>query len=191
MSDTAQPSASPASQAFCPPAQRIYVLVAAILASSMGFIDGSVLSIATPAIRADLGASLADAQWISNAYLLFLASLLLIGGAAGDRFGLRRVFGLGIALFVAASLVCAVAPNPVFLILARELTIAGWRVSGQTVPGAAMWGKVKTVVQIIAIAVLIAPLGESFDGLGTGLFWVAVALTWVSGALYLWPQSKA
>ena len=77
----------------------------------------------------------------------------------------------------------------VFLILARELTIAGWRVSGQTVPGAALWGKVKTVVQIIAIAVLIAPLGESFQGLGTGLFWLAVALTWFSGALYLWPKS--
>ena len=83
------------------PAQsRIYVLVAAILASSMGFIDGSVLSIATPAIRADLGASLADAQWISNAYLLFLSSLLLIGGAAGDRFGIRNVFAIGIVLFV-------------------------------------------------------------------------------------------
>jgi CDP-diacylglycerol---glycerol-3-phosphate 3-phosphatidyltransferase len=77
----------------------------------------------------------------------------------------------------------------VFLILARELTIAGWRVSGQSVPGAAMWGKVKTVVQIIAIAVLIAPLGESFQSLGTGLFWLAVGLTWFSGALYLWPKS--
>lgn len=112
-------SAAPAT--FCPAESRVYVLVAAILASSMGFIDGSVLSIATPAIRADLGASLADAQWISNAYMLFLASLLLIGGAAGDRFGLRNVFALGIVLFVAASLVCAVAPNPTFLIIARAV----------------------------------------------------------------------
>ncbi len=112
-------SAAPAT--FCPAQSRIYVLVAAILASSMGFIDGSVLSIATPAIRADLGASLADAQWISNAYMLFLASLLLIGGAAGDRFGLRNVFAIGIVLFVVASLVCAVAPNPTFLIAARAV----------------------------------------------------------------------
>lgn len=112
-------SAAPAT--FCPAQSRIYVLVAAILASSMGFIDGSVLSIATPAIRADLGASLADAQWISNAYMLFLASLLLIGGAAGDRFGLRNVFAIGIVLFVAASLVCAIAPNPTFLIAARAV----------------------------------------------------------------------
>ncbi|WP_421762412.1 MFS transporter [Devosia sp.] len=113
------------SSSFCPPSQRIYVLVAAILASSMGFIDGSVLSIATPAIRADLGATLADAQWISNAYLLFLASLLLIGGAAGDRFGLRRVFGLGIWLFVLASVVSALALNPIFLICARAVQGAG------------------------------------------------------------------
>ncbi|MGV3491535.1 MAG: MFS transporter [Devosia sp.] len=110
---------------FCPPENRIYVLIAAILASSMGFIDGSVLSIATPAIRANLGASLAEAQWVSNAYMLFLSSLLLIGGAAGDRFGLRNVFALGIALFVAASLVCAVAPNPTFLIAARALQGVG------------------------------------------------------------------
>lgn len=110
-----------AEPAFVPAERRIFVLVAAILASSMGFIDGSVLSIATPAIRADLGASLADVQWVSNAYLLFLASLLLIGGAAGDRFGLRNVFSLGIAVFVVASLVCAVAPNAQFLIAARAL----------------------------------------------------------------------
>src|ERR1700754_3597257 len=93
--------------AFVSSDRRIYVLVAAILASSMGFIDGSVISIATPAIRADLGATLRDAQWVSNAYLLFLSSLLLIGGAAGDRFGVRNIFALGIALFVAASVVCA------------------------------------------------------------------------------------
>lgn len=115
----ASSTAAPAT--FCPASNRKYVLVAAILASSMGFIDGSVLSIATPAIRADLGANLADAQWISNAYMLFLASLLLIGGAAGDRFGLRNVFAFGIVLFVAASLACAVSPNPVFLIGARAV----------------------------------------------------------------------
>ena len=114
-------TSAPAQPAFVPAERRIFVLVAAILASSMGFIDGSVLSIATPAIRADLGASLADVQWVSNAYMLFLASLLLIGGAAGDRFGLRNVFSLGIALFVLASLVCAIAPDAQFLIVARAV----------------------------------------------------------------------
>ncbi|MBE9031734.1 CDP-diacylglycerol--glycerol-3-phosphate 3-phosphatidyltransferase [filamentous cyanobacterium LEGE 11480] len=78
----------------------------------------------------------------------------------------------------------------VFLILARELTIAGWRVSGQNVPGAAMWGKVKTVVQIIAISFLIAPLGEHVQSTATVLFWVAVGLTWISGLLYLLPRQQ-
>lgn len=121
MSDTASPAAS----AFCPAEKRIYVLVAAILASSMGFIDGSVVSIALPSIRTDLGASLPDAQWISNGYLLLLSSLLLIGGAVGDRFGLRTVFAIGIGAFVAASLICAIAPTPALLIAARLLQGAG------------------------------------------------------------------
>ncbi|HEV7291099.1 MAG TPA: MFS transporter, partial [Devosia sp.] len=95
---------------------RRYVLVAAILASSMGFIDSSVLSIAIPAMRADLGASLSEAQWISNAYLLLLSALILLGGAAGDRFGVRRMFMGGIGLFVIASLACAVAPSSATLI---------------------------------------------------------------------------
>jgi EmrB/QacA subfamily drug resistance transporter len=114
-------TSGPAETVFVPPNRRIYVLVAAILASSMAFIDGSVLSIATPAIRADLGATLADVQWVSNAYMLLLSSLLLIGGAAGDRFGLRNIFGLGIAFFVIASLICAIAPTAQFLIAARAL----------------------------------------------------------------------
>ncbi|WP_244488912.1 MFS transporter [Devosia sp. Root635] len=107
------------------PHSRRFVLVAAILASSMGFIDGSVISIAIPSIRADLGATLADAQWISNGYLLFLSSLILLGGAAGDRFGLRNMFGLGIAVFVAASMVCALAPSPLVLVIARAVQGTG------------------------------------------------------------------
>jgi len=122
MSEAAEASAAPGAAAtFCPPAARPFVLVATILASAMGFIDGSVVSIAVPAIRADLGASLADAQWVSNGYMLFMASLILIGGAAGDRFGLRRVFSLGIATFVLASLLCAVAASPVMLIVCRAV----------------------------------------------------------------------
>ena len=110
---------------FVPKGQRVLVLVAAILASAMGFIDGSVTSIATPAIRASLGATLADAQWVSNAYLLMLSSLLLLGGAASDRFGLRNVFVAGIALFVVASIGSALAPTPLSLIVARAIQGAG------------------------------------------------------------------
>jgi CDP-diacylglycerol--glycerol-3-phosphate 3-phosphatidyltransferase len=76
----------------------------------------------------------------------------------------------------------------VFLILARELTIAGWRVSGETVLAANQWGKLKTVVQIAAIALLIAPLSGEWQRLALVLFWLAVLLTWVSGIIYLLPQ---
>lgn len=85
----------------------------------MGFIDGSVVSLAMPVIRADLGASLVDAQWISNSYMLFLSALVLIGGAAGDVFGVRNIFATGIVLFIVTSAVCAIAPNAELLIVAR------------------------------------------------------------------------
>lgn len=82
----------------------------------------------------------------------------------------------------------------VFLIVAREITISGWRVNpvlqGGAVPGANLWGKAKTVVQIVAIAILIAPLPPSWDAPAQGLFWLAVALTLGSGLVYLWPQLR-
>ena len=115
---TAPPPAG-ASPGFCDPASRRWILAAAILASSMGFIDGSVIAIALPAIRASLGADLAQATWINNAYLLPLSALLLVGGAAGDRFGVARVLMAGIGLFALASLAVALAPTPGAMIAAR------------------------------------------------------------------------
>jgi len=83
----------------------------------------------------------------------------------------------------------------VFLILARELTISGWRVNPTfqqgKVPGAGIWGKAKTVVQIIAIALLLAPLSGVWQTAGIILFWVALVLTWVSGLLYLLPAKSS
>jgi EmrB/QacA subfamily drug resistance transporter len=113
-----QPSAG---AVFCPPERRRFVLVAAILASSLGFIDGTVVSIAMPAIRSDLSASLTEVQWVSGAYLLMLSSLLMAGGALADRHGLRKVFSAGIILFVLASCVCALAPDVRLLIAMRIL----------------------------------------------------------------------
>ncbi|KAA9008970.1 MFS transporter [Histidinibacterium aquaticum] len=104
---------------FCVPEKRRLILIAAILASAMGFIDGTVVSIAIPAIRSDLGATLGDATWINNAYMVTLSALILTGGAFGDRFGLAKVFTLGIALFVVTSAICALAPSPDVLIVAR------------------------------------------------------------------------
>ena len=83
----------------------------------------------------------------------------------------------------------------VFLILARELTISGWRVNPTfqqgKVPGAGIWGKAKTVVQIVAIALLLAPLSGPWQVAGVLLFWIAVVLTWVSGLLYLLPAKSS
>lgn len=111
--------------AFCTPASRRYILIAAILGSSLGFIDGTVVAIAMPAIRDTLGATLPQAQWVHNAYMLTLSALILVGGAAGDRFGLARIFGWGIAVFVGASLLCALAPNATALIALRALQGVG------------------------------------------------------------------
>ena len=104
---------------FCAPGDRPAVLWAAILASSMGFIDSSVTAIAIPAIRSALHATLSQAQWISAAYLLALSALVLVGGAMGDRFGTARVFVWGIWIFVAGSLACAFAVDASQLIAAR------------------------------------------------------------------------
>ena len=78
----------------------------------------------------------------------------------------------------------------VFLVLARELTIAGWRVGQAKISGANVWGKLKTVTQIAAIGLLIAPLSSNWDGVAIGVFWLAVALTLISGAIYLVPTQK-
>lgn len=98
-----------------------YVLLSTILASSMAFIDGSALNVLLSTIQAGLGASGAELVWIVNAYLLTLASLILIGGALGDRYGRNRVFGAGIVLFTAASLACGFAPTAGILIVARAV----------------------------------------------------------------------
>src|SRR6188472_1540372 len=98
-----------------------WTLVASILGSSMAFIDGSVVNVALPAIQEDLGGGLALQQWVVDAYLLTLGSLLLVGGSLGDIFGARRMFAIGIAAFGAASVLCAIAPDGTALILSRGL----------------------------------------------------------------------
>src|ERR1051325_9331949 len=95
------------------------VLGTTILASSMTFIDGSVVNAALPIVRTQLGATPGAAQWIVESYMLFLSSLLLVGGALGDRWGRRIVFVLGTALFCVASAWCAAAPDVDQLIIAR------------------------------------------------------------------------
>ena len=98
-----------------------FTLVAAILGSAVAAIDGTIVNVALPAIQADLGGGLQTQQWVSNAYLLTLASLILIGGSLGDIYGRRRVFSLGVGAFGVMSIACAVAPNTETLIAARAL----------------------------------------------------------------------
>jgi EmrB/QacA subfamily drug resistance transporter len=101
------------------------VILAAVLGSGMVMLDGTVVNVALRTIGTDLDASLAQLQWISNAYLLALASLILLGGALGDRLGRRRMFVTGVVAFAAASVVCGLAPDPGTLIAARALQGVG------------------------------------------------------------------
>jgi EmrB/QacA subfamily drug resistance transporter len=102
-------------------AQPTALLVTTILGSSVAFIDGSVVNVALPTIQHDLSASAAGVQWLINAYLLPLSAFVLLGGAAGDRFGRRRVFVAGLVVFATGSLLCAVAPGFGALVAARAL----------------------------------------------------------------------
>src|SRR5215210_5919887 len=98
-----------------------WTLAASILASSLAFVDGSVLNVALPAIRTSYGAGAAEVQWVVNAFLLPLSALLLLGGALGDHYGRRRLLVIGTGLFAAASLWCALAPSLPMLLAARGL----------------------------------------------------------------------
>ncbi|HEY7952438.1 MAG TPA: MFS transporter [Solirubrobacteraceae bacterium] len=96
-------------------------LAACILGSGIALLDSTVVNVALPTIQRDLGGGLAAQQWVTNAYLLTLGSLILVGGSLGDLFGERRIFALGVGGFGAASLLCALAPTIGALIAARAL----------------------------------------------------------------------
>jgi EmrB/QacA subfamily drug resistance transporter len=102
-----------------------WTLVCCILASSLSFVDASVLNVALPAIKAGYGAGAEQAQWVVNAYLLPLSALLLLGGALGDHFGRRRLLVIGTSLFGLASLTCALAPSLPILLGARAVQGVG------------------------------------------------------------------
>ena len=102
-----------------------WVLVATILGSSMAFIDGTVVNVALPVLQTDLKATVADVQWVVEAYALFLSALILAGGSLGDHYGRRRIYATGIILFTLASVVCGFAPNITVLIAARAIQGVG------------------------------------------------------------------
>src|SRR5467141_4849797 len=86
----------------CTAAAQPWILAATILGSSMAFIDGTVVNVALPVLQTELNATASEVQWVVEAYALFLAALILVGGSLGDHFGRRRVFAIGVFLFTVA-----------------------------------------------------------------------------------------
>lgn len=105
----------------CAASSRRWTLVAAILGSSLAFIDGTVVNVALPAMQRALGATTSDAQWVMESYALFLASLLLVGGALGDRLGRKRIFMVGAIVFTLASVGCAWSTSVGSLVACRAV----------------------------------------------------------------------
>jgi len=102
-------------------ASKRWTLIATIVASSMTFIDGTVVNVALPALQRDFGATITDIQWVIEAYALFLGSLILVGGSLGDQLGRRRVFLSGVIVFTIASVLCGFAPTSLTLIAGRAV----------------------------------------------------------------------
>jgi EmrB/QacA subfamily drug resistance transporter len=105
--------------------QSRWILTATILASSMAFIDGTVVNVALPFLQKELNATVMGVQWIVESYSLFLSALLLVGGSLGDRYGRRRIFSIGVIIFAIASAACGFAANIEQLIIARAVQGVG------------------------------------------------------------------
>jgi EmrB/QacA subfamily drug resistance transporter len=152
-------------------------LVAAILGSFVALLDSTVVNVALPAIREDLGGGLQGQQWVVNAYLLFLGSLILIGGSLGDVFGERRMFLIGVGGFGAVSAVCAAAPSIEVLVGARALqgvfgallTPASLALIIAAFPERERGGAIGTWTAYVGIAAVVGPLAGG---------WLVDALDW-------------
>jgi EmrB/QacA subfamily drug resistance transporter len=150
----------------CQPSSRPWVIAAASLGSGMAFLDSTILNVALPAVQADLGASVREVQWTYGAYALVLSALLLVGGTLGDRFGRRRAFVLGAAIFATASAWCALAPGPAQLIAARAVQGVGGALlvpASLAIVGASFEGRLKakaigTWGALSAIAMAVGPV---------------------------------
>src|SRR3984957_11850075 len=109
----------------CAKSAAPWILATTILASSMAVIYGTVVNVTLPALQRSLGATLANSQWVVEAYELMLAAFLLVGGSAGDRFGRRRVFVIGVLIFTVSSAVCGSSSSVAMLISARAFPGGG------------------------------------------------------------------
>ena len=150
--------------ALCSPQTGRWVLAATILATSMVFIDGSAVNVALPVLQESLDASATEVQWVVEIYMLFLAALILVGGALGDRLGRRRVFVWGVCIFALASVWCGLAPDPAQLIVARAVQGIG---GALLVPG--------------SLAIISASFDEASRGAAIGTWSGATAITTAVG----------
>jgi EmrB/QacA subfamily drug resistance transporter len=141
-------------------------LIAAILGSTVVAVDATVVNVALPKIADELGGGLAGQQWVANAYLLTLASLILVSGSLADLYGERRVFTLGVAGFGVASLLCALAPTVELLVLARAL---------QGVAGA--------LLTPASLAIIVAVFPESERGAAIGSWTAWGGIGYLAGPL--------
>ena len=112
-----------------------WVLLATVLGSGVAALDATVVNVALPAIGEDLGGGVAGLQWVLNGYLLTLASLILLGGSLGDRFGRRRVFLIGLVWFAVASALCGLAPNVGVLVARARVAGRRWGAAHTRQPG--------------------------------------------------------
>ena len=176
--------------------QQRLTLVATILGSTVVFLDGTVVNVALPAISESLDAGLAGQQWVVEAYMLTLVSLLLVGGSLGDQFGRRRIFVIGLVAFGATSVLCAVAPSDELLVAARALQgIAGallvpgsLAIVAATFEGAARGKAVGTWTAWTGIATVIGPAGGGAlieISSWRAIFWVNLPLIAATVALTL------
>lgn len=148
------------------------VLLVTILASGMAFLDATVVTVALPSIESDLGGGFATLQWVLDAYLLTLGSLVLVGGALADLLGIRRVFAWGVAGFLVASLLCGLAPTAEALIAARALQGVG---AALMVPGS---------LALISSLFVAEQRGRAI-GLWSGLAGITTAIGPFAGGLLL------
>jgi EmrB/QacA subfamily drug resistance transporter len=167
--------------------RNVLTLVATILGSAIVFLDATVVNVALPAISDDLDTGLADQQWVVEAYLLGLVSLLLVGGSLGDQFGRRRMFEIGLVGFGVTSIACAVAPNTEILIGARAaqgftgalLVPGSLAILAATFEGAERGKAVGTWTAWTGIATVVGPAGGGalIEGLSwRAIFWVNIPL---------------
>ncbi len=166
------------------------ILAATVLASGMAFVDATVVNVALPTLSRALGASVSGLQWIVDAYLLTLAAFLLLGGSLGDVLGRRRVFLAGAAAFAATSVLCALAPSLVALVVARALQGAA---AALLVPGslAILKSSVRAEDQDAAVGAWAGLSGVTTAAGPLVGGWLVEALSWRSIFLVNLPLAAA